>query len=470
MKILRACVGAGLLLAGCGQSDRWAGGTGSETGNTIAVRILNTGGDSVPGAQVFLRDATTADPSKHALFLADSSGSVRIPAPNAETWMESVSPDGHRSLEVLLPDRSPILQTVLHAPAEMRFAGLEPHATLELPGLGRTLVADGDGAVVVRSLPLGVLFAQTANRRVLIPVGAGTTDSVRPFSDSGSAVPWPDDGSLDSLAVQRLLDRSGLSRLRVDSICTRSGGRIHSLRIDGQDLTELPLGFGSLGFLKELSLNRNGLRTLPSDLRSMQGLEALWLVGNPLGTLPEPLRSLGNLRILKIDSTGIDSLPEWLGDLRSLEILRTTHNGIRHLPASLTALRKLRTLTISYNPVEELPRGFHHLDSLRELWAASNQIPTLPDSFSYLPSLRVAQLVDGPLQFLPEDIGRLSSLRDLRISQTPLRRLPLSVADLSLDSLDVWKVALCDLDPSLETWVDSLAGTDWRSVRANSCP
>lgn len=459
----------GIGFASCTDDGRLAGGTGSETTNTITLAVLDEKGAPLAGARVVVRDRNETGPVTRSVTFTDASGRIQHLLAQEGDWIEVVSGDTAGAMteqrEALSGER--VLRLSRLSGLEM--SGLRAHELVTLPGLGRSVRSNAGGNARFEGLPRGVARLRVGASESPVPLTAGVVGNVRVQSGVGIA-DWPLDGSLDSLAVRRVLDAAGLVSVSVDSVAPIAAGRRTHLTIERQGLTFLPEGIGALGFLEFLSVSRNALSGLPPSLVGLTKLKELRVVDNPLAAFPDLVRQLDSLSILKLDSSGLDSVPEWIGELAQLRILRLGQNNLRALPASLTSLPRLRVLTVQSNPLLALPADFHRLDSLEEFWGAHHAMVSLPDSFAFLPSLRVLQLDYGPLARLPDNLGKMTTLRDLRISSTPMRFLPISVTDLALEKLDVWNMPLCELDPSLETWLDSLATTDWRSHRTASCP
>ena len=471
MKALRlgAATVVALVLGACG-SDKVAGGSGSETTNTIQARVLDEAGIPQVGARVYVR--TPTDTMSASPFLTDASGSVILDvALSGEdaSWIEAQAPDGRSVLRVSRLDKRQSLRLVVAPPGDLLLEGLAPGTSVSLPGLGRHGSADAAGSIRFRGVPQGAVRLRWSDAEAVAPViedAVVTLDAAR----RGEDAPWPAGGSLDSVAIRRFLDLAGLARVPTDSVSKGIEGRRARLDLRGLGLERLPEAVGSLSFLRELDVRDNTLTTLPSTLSRLPRLSVVVASNNPLGTFPGSLRGLDSLRILDLDSTRLTSVPDWIAEFANLWVLGLGHNRLDSLPSRLSELKRLAVLTIPRNRIAALPAGLHRMDSLREIWAETNALRRLPDSIEHSASLRALQLDNNPLDSLPSRLGDLATLRDLRLGSTPLRSLPASLNRLGLDRLDLWNVALCAQDPLLEPWLDSLVGTSWRDTRAASCP
>lgn len=470
MKALHLVVAIGLCLGLCAcGSDKLAGGSGSETTNTIQARVVDESGAPQAGARVYVR--TSSDTLPGTPRFTDGTGNVTLEiAPSEDpSWIEANAPDGRSALRVASLTLTESVRLVVTAPGDLHLEGLVPGTSVGLPGLGRRVSVDGSGNARFSGLPQGALRIRSAGFDAVAPVlpdAVVALDAAR----GGEDAPWPVDGSLDSLAIRRFLDIAGLAGIPTDSVSSAIDGRRARLDLHGLGLDHLPEAIGSLSFLRELHIRDNRLAALPPGLSRLPRLSVVLASNNPFGTFPASLEGLDSLRILALDSTRLSLVPSWIGDLSRLWVLDLGHNRLDSLPSRLSELRNLAILTIPRNRIAALPEGLHHMDSLREVWAETNALRRLPDSIGRSPNLKILQLDYNPLDSLPSHLGDLTTLRDLRLGSTPLRALPVSLSRLALERLELWNVALCYQDPSLEPWLDSLVGTSWRETRAASCP
>ena len=96
-------------------------------------------------------------------------------------------------------------------------------------------------------------------------------------------------------------------------------GRLNCLRIlkmDRNDLTNLPASIGRLVHLAELHAEDNQLVVLPDELCLCKALRVLALNDNELHALPATVGTLQDLRELRAANNHIEALPSSFGDLR----------------------------------------------------------------------------------------------------------------------------------------------------------
>ena len=67
------------------------------------------------------------------------------------------------------------------------------------------------------------------------------------------------------------------------------------MRLDGNQLRELPHSICELSYLYWLSVRNNKLCVLPSNIKHLRNLQGLWLNNNQLTTLPDGIDDLTEL-------------------------------------------------------------------------------------------------------------------------------------------------------------------------------
>lgn len=90
------------------------------------------------------------------------------------------------------------------------------------------------------------------------------------------------------------------------------------LRLNANNISELPKEIGKLTRLKELSLYKNGLERLPQEISGLGNLTRLWLGDNKLFELPEEIGSLTGLTTLNLKNNNLICLPKEIINLTKL--------------------------------------------------------------------------------------------------------------------------------------------------------
>lgn len=144
--------------------------------------------------------------------------------------------------------------------------------------------------------------------------------------------------------------------------CVVESHSLRSLKLDNNELVQLPEDLKTLKHLEELDVSSNWLRTLPSKIgHDLVSLRSLKMSFNSLTVLPQSICALKHLEVLLVDQNQLTSLPSKLGDLKALKILSVEQNNLRHLPRTLCRLSSLEVLRVRFNHFAQLPSGFGRL-------------------------------------------------------------------------------------------------------------
>ena len=140
---------------------------------------------------------------------------------------------------------------------------------------------------------------------------------------------------------------------RVDNRILNNLRHLRSLDLSDNNLRQLPADCGNLTQLRELRLERNELTEFPPGLCQSAWrhcLQTLNLNGNKLRGCALPLQfgQLTSLVDLSVDDNELTALPPSLGSLAALRRLSLAKNQLQILPASCLKLR-LDSLDIANN-------------------------------------------------------------------------------------------------------------------------
>lgn len=116
--------------------------------------------------------------------------------------------------------------------------------------------------------------------------------------------------------------------------------RLRGLKIEGQNISELPLEMKSLVNLRTLSLNNNKFKKFPPVVLEYKKLYKLSIQGNGMESIPIDLIS-------------------YLPDLEDIELDR---NQLTIIPASIQSAKKLKSITFEDNPINFPPWIFEIID------------------------------------------------------------------------------------------------------------
>ncbi len=177
-------------------------------------------------------------------------------------------------------------------------------------------------------------------------------------------------------------------------VILEASGRVSELHLNGNNLNGvIPLGFGNLLALKQLSLVNNNLSgPIPFTFGNLIKLEDVNLEDNQFnGSIPSQLSNLVELKYLNLSKNSFTGpLPQFIGNLSKLLILNVSENQISgSIPASIGLLNNLSILDLSKNNFSgNVPPSIGQLNSIRELYLGNNLLGgELPSSIGDLTSL-----------------------------------------------------------------------------------
>jgi hypothetical protein len=328
-----------------------------------------------------------------------------------------------------------------------------------------------DGGFRLEGLPAG-------SHTVVALDGMGDTATLPPVSLApGQRAFAPSPLQLDpSWAAESLQVAALLARLGQDPSRTRRhvrfgpGGDPVGILLDSLGLDSLPASWPYPTWMRDLSARGNRLRALPAGLSATNTLLNLDLAGNPL-VLPDTLRGFDSLRSLDLSRCGLRSLPVLEG-FPSLAWLVLDGDSLSSLPQTLWTLPALEAISLKDAGLPSLP-PFPVGSRLVHLGLGGNRLRSLPESWRNLTRLRELWLYNNPLDSLPSDLGTLASLSILSVENAGLPSLPISLANLPTTGMLV-KVSgnrIClDQGLTLESWLDAVLGSPWRTRAPQVCP
>ena len=282
---------------------------------------------------------------------------------------------------------------------------------------------------------------------------------------------------------------------------TKAIGRLKNvevLRLQHQQLKELPAEIGEMSALQVLDLTDNKLRQLPESLYNLRELRELNLTQNyglvqvldfanwqklelidftytNIKELGESFFALPKLRkivtvnsdldkeiaILKriktafpdaiLDTYARDALAREaradMDEYKGKETIKIDDWHINHLPVSLFAADVVKELEISCYALKELPDLFGQLPTLEKLkLQVGNQITELPKSVCALSNLKSLTIEHSHISALPDDFGQLAKLEELYLD-CQLRALPASFGQLG-----ALRKLYLDCSPLVDYW------------------
>lgn len=220
------------------------------------------------------------------------------------------------------------------------------------------------------------------------------------------------------------------------------------LRLNNNQLNEIPDELSAMNTIIELDLSNNLLKDLPVTMGKMQKLVRLKISHNQLTWLPDSLTTVKSLKQLHADNNALVALPELIGSLGRLEECSFAHNALSSLPSSISSLTRLTKLELQFNALTDSDIALlTSCNQLTQLNLGHNGIMTIPSELSRLLKLRILGLNNNRIANIPADIfilnmsarTGLSNLVSLNLASNILENagIPEELKDSKLTNCDL---------------------------------
>lgn len=460
-----------ILSSGCG-SDRVAGGNSTEADNALTVALSDSLGRPVVGARVILMPESSVDSTQARIGTTDARGFFEASSLPAGRWRATFLRDGWAGLwdgpTGVRNGRAMLLEA---ATCSGQVRGARSGARVGVRGFPVLSALGSDGRFRLEGLPAGshtvVALDDLGDTATLPPL------RLKPGQQAIAPSPLQLDPSwaAESLQVASLLVALGQDPSRArEHLRYGVGGEPIGIELDSIGLDSLPAAWPYPIWMRDLSAKGNRLVKLPAGLSSLATLRNLEIAGNPL-VLPDTLRGFDSLRSLDLSRCGLRSLPVLEG-FSSLAWLVLDGDSLSSLPQNLWTLPALEAISLKDAGLPSLP-PFPVGSRLVHLGLGGNRLRSLPETWRNLTRLRELWLYNNPLDSLPSDLGSLASLSILSVENAGLSSLPTSLASLPTTGMLV-KVSgnrIClDQGAVLESWLDAVLGSPWRTRAPQVCP
>jgi len=160
-------------------------------------------------------------------------------------------------------------------------------------------------------------------------------------------------------------------------------------------LTSLPVEFGKLTCLSDLSLTANKFTILPLCICQLQNLTVLRMDYNQLNSLPPEIVKIKTIKRLDVDGNQLNNLPPEIGKLINLNGLNIARNQIEKIPAEIGELQKLIYFNCRGNSLTKFPPEIKKMTNLRRLIINREILMSLPSEVRRLHDLTI--VVNGVL-------------------------------------------------------------------------
>ncbi|KAK3096219.1 hypothetical protein FSP39_024584 [Pinctada imbricata] len=271
-------------------------------------------------------------------------------------------------------------------------------------------------------------YGHNFNESVMKSIG----DTILEFSFGGSSLSsWP--RSLKHFPLLQSLTLDGTSdRLTIVPPDGFHGftTTILKLNIRNTKLIGVPLGISRLRNLRELHFDNNpyvgdrGILVQSFPTGAASNLHTMSLNGDNLTKLPVVLRYLPSLRNLSMDNNPLHFINDnEFGELRTINYLSMKNCSFPRIPAALSDFTFLQELDLSYNHIATIDENdLEDLRFLEHLTISNNEVKYISqDAFGRVPRLKSVNFTNTNLTSVPRGIGRVwPCMEDVHVENNPI--------------------------------------------------
>ncbi len=174
------------------------------------------------------------------------------------------------------------------------------------------------------------------------------------------------------------------------------------IRIENNQLTELPDSIGNLKFLNRIIANNNQISKISPKLAEIQNFTDLRLDENNLTKIPETIFNLKSLFVLYLKSNNIEKLSTKIGKLKQIKKLCLQNNKLKILPKEIGELKNLTHLYLANNPIEYLPHSIEKCTKLVHLDFSGTKLPLPPNYKSINVQANIKYILENQKEPVPE--------------------------------------------------------------------
>lgn len=241
-----------------------------------------------------------------------------------------------------------------------------------------------------------------------------------PSAISASGIAWNEtmdlssfnaaDNRLTSLSPEAFPDVDPAEAYQDEDAKVSIFASVERMDIRGNQLLNLPAGFGHLSRLTILNLSRNELGNSVFEILSrLDSLRELHMSDNNInGFLPQSISSLTRLEVLDLSNNRVLSVPESIRSMAGLRVLNVSGNQLTGLPMDALETLPITDLDVSGNALVGalFPFGVTGLKHIQELNVSNNSLASLAFSESVsLPNIRILKISNNRMVSLPDMSG-----------------------------------------------------------------
>jgi Leucine-rich repeat (LRR) protein len=249
-----------------------------------------------------------------------------------------------------------------------------------------------------------------------------------------------------------------LSSLPGDKNTLAACNAIQLVKIARNQLDQIPILAVNSKSVTHLDVRSNVLSVLPDAVvSSMPLIEILRLDSNQIYELPSSVRDWSRLRALSICNNNLADIPVQTAAWTSLRVLRVSHNRLTTLTPACAKWRLVQVIDLAFNRLEMLPPELSGCSSITRLDASGNALKAFPIGVISSPTLKYLLLHSNLITSLPDTVITITSLRVLTVHNNQILSPPAAIVQQGLTYIKKYMHTLTQAAKKQDITLDSLS-------------
>jgi Leucine-rich repeat (LRR) protein len=249
-----------------------------------------------------------------------------------------------------------------------------------------------------------------------------------------------------------------LSSLPSDQSTLAACKTIQLVKAARNQLDQIPILAVNSKSITHLDMRSNVLSLLPEAVASsMPLIEILRLDSNQIFELPSSVRDWCRLRALSICNNNLIEIPVQTAAWTNLKVLRVSHNRLTSLTPACGKWRLVQVIDLAFNRLEMLPPELNGCTSITRLDASGNALKAFPVGVISSPSLKYLLLHSNLITSLPDTVITITSLKVLTVHNNQILSPPSAIVQQGLSYIKKYMHTLTQAAKKQDISLDSLS-------------
>ena len=213
----------------------------------------------------------------------------------------------------------------------------------------------------------------------------------------------------------------------------RLPSRITYVKLENNNLADIPIGILLQSKLKYLYLNNNNITTISPLIQNLNNLKYVILANNKLKILPDAFSGMTQLECLSISNNPFEDfhLDKKITNCTNLIKLIANNCHITRIDKSIGNLVKLDSLDIGNNPmIVKLPKSFENLKNLNNVNLDNIGLQVFPECITICNNIERLRMSNNKMELISENIENLKNIKSLNLNNCNLGSISSKIGTL----------------------------------------